>query len=84
VPAPAAAYSVVAAPCTSSRSASGRTVPTEATPVGTLAASSACSRANAPMTSLGGSAAIVARNSATRLAIVDGLVILRLLPDRNC
>ena len=81
MPLPAAAYRVVAAPCTSSSSASGRTVPAGAMPPGTpVAASSACSRAKAPMASLGGSAAIVACISATRSVIVDGLVIAGLLP----
>ena len=80
MPLPAAAYRVVAAPCTSSSSASGRTVPTGAMPAGALAASSACSRAKAPMGSAGGSAAIVACICATRSAIVDGLVIAGLLP----
>jgi hypothetical protein len=44
------------------------------------AASSACSPANAPMASPGGSAAMIACISATRSVIVDGLVIPGLLP----
>ena len=78
MPLPAAAYSLVAAPCTLTRSASGRTLPAGATP----AASSGCSWAKAPMASLGGWAAKVACISATRSGIVDGLVISGLLSQR--